>query len=81
MMWCSRAAGLSSASAGEEGGTILTLRPSGVVSRGDMRTAAGRSGGGGGKEGSDVMTVGGRFQIWAWPGRWTAGPPGRYIID
>jgi hypothetical protein len=71
--WRSRAAGLSSASAGEEGGAVLTLHPGGVASGRDVRTAAGRSGGGGGKEGSDVATVGGRFQIWAWAGRWTAG--------
>jgi hypothetical protein len=35
--------------------------------------ATGRSGGGGGKEGTDVVTDGGRFQIWARAGRWTAG--------
>jgi hypothetical protein len=71
--WRSRAAGLSSASVGEEGGAVLTLHPGGVVSGRDVRTAAGRSGGGGGKEGTDVATDGGRYQIWARAGRWTAG--------
>jgi hypothetical protein len=52
--WRSRGAGLSSASAGEEGGAVLTLHPGGVASGRDVRTAVGRSGGAsGGKEGSD----------------------------
>ena len=39
------------------------------MASGPAQTAAERIGGGGGKEGSDVATVGCGFRIWEWPGR------------